>query len=492
MLLEDETLTRLFNTRGGLSDCLSLCDTILSSPKPIRPVVHFLALNYRAVILLFLGCDDGAEKDIQVLIERFPKQYAQMSAQEDCPPSFACSAADWHRARRFAMLRRRGPELKLLYSNLGRDVNRTVGLLLVLVAAHLASLAAVSAQPALALPLSATVGAMCAFGFQALIHELSHMVFSRTDTLAFAAATVAASFCNFPWHYYYFNYHNRHHAHTGGEKDRDGDILFRAWHCPPTISRSPWLFWNLGASKACRWLWTGAFGLGIYGMFCRAKWLLDAKHEPSIKYEGPMVLTHVLVWYWCGAWGLFYLLASAGFSLGAFGHPFIQFWLTQHAFVAQREVENVDLLRHAGLFAVPLLQPTVSGRNGSWLWQAANFGELRHMEHHDFPVISFWRAYQLPKLCPEFYSGLVQADYATDFREWLESDYQRGFAWMQTRGDFAGRSFYLTKLWRLMMEEEEQQAVEGEQVGEEEDAEETQVWDAADDVDEMSEPELEL
>ncbi|KAH9260081.1 hypothetical protein BASA81_001853 [Batrachochytrium salamandrivorans] len=480
MLLEDETLTRLFNTRGGLSDCLSLCDTILSSPETptTRPVVHFLALNYRAVILLFLGCDELAEKDIQLLLELYSKQYALISPQGDCPLSFVCSAADWHRTRRFAMLRRR-PELKLLYNNLDGDVYRTILLLLVLVMSHLASLTVVSAQPLLALPLAVSVGAVCAFGFQALIHELSHMVFSHTNTLAFATATLAASFCNFPWHYYYFNYHNRHHAHTGGEKDRDGDILFRAWHCPPTISRGRGFFWNLGANKLCRWLWTGVFGLGIYFMFCRAKWLLDAKHEPSIKYEGPMMLTHLLVWYWFGWVGLFYLLASAGFSLGALGHPFIQFWLTQHAFVMQREVANSDLLHHAELFSAPLLQPTVSGRNDVWLWQAMNFGELRHMEHHDFPVISFWRAYQLPKLCPEFYSSLKQADYVTDFREWVESDYQSGFAWMKTRGDFAGRSFYLTKLWRLMMEEEEN-------------VDEPQVWDAADDVDEMSEPELEL
>lgn len=490
----------LFHERGGLSDCLQLCDKILDEPSfaPPRNEAQCLALCYRAIILIFLACDSLALQDLQRLKLEHKEEYAKMGFLFDCPQSFVCSASEWHRARRFAMLRR-CPQLKQMY-NTKQTVNQTIALLFALVCVHFTSITLVAEHAILCLPLALISGAVCAFGFQALTHELSHMVFSNTNTLAFALSTLACSFCNFHWHYYYFNYHNRHHAHTGGEKDRDGDILFRAWHAPPTISRS-WMFFNMGSTKLTRWAWTAVFAFSIYFMFCRAKFRLDAPHEPTLKYEGPMVAMHCFVLVYFGWAAYAYLLLSAAFSLGAFGHPFIQFWLTQHAFVAKREVTNPELLEHARRFAVPLLQPTVSGRtsSSSWwssLWQAVNFGELRHVEHHDFPVVSFWYAHHIPRMSPEFYSELQTATYRDDFSTWLYSDKQKQYEWMSTRGDFAGRGYYLTKLWRIMMEEEEQVEEEIKRLEEDLDAQpqleekgevEVEIWREEDDVDAMSE-----
>jgi hypothetical protein len=59
------------------------------------------------------------------------------------------------------------------------------------------------------LGLAVTVGAVCAYGFQALTHELSHMVFAHTETFSFSLCALASGLCNFPWHFYYFNYHQR-------------------------------------------------------------------------------------------------------------------------------------------------------------------------------------------------------------------------------------------------------------------------------------------
>eukprot|EP00666_Eupelagonemidae_sp_cell4sb_P010833 gene10833-17932_t len=80
-------------------------------------------------------------------------------------------------------------------------------------------------------PLSATVGATCAYSFQALTHEIWHQ--HHLHPLSAAVVAAASSVCNFPWRWYYSVHHLRHHADTGGNGDFDGIVLFRNWHSPP-------------------------------------------------------------------------------------------------------------------------------------------------------------------------------------------------------------------------------------------------------------------
>ena len=511
-----ERAEKLLDTIGGLGASLADCDEVLIS-QMAKPKARIKVLPIRALIFSFLGADELANKDLEEIErlklenEKLAQEYeaareetkAVLNAYEDCPAAFVCNAADWHRTRRFAMLRRR-PEIKNMYESKS-DIFVTCGLMFTLILIHLACAWCSKDSAWTAIILAVTIGSICAYGFQALTHELGHMAFhcggAKNNQLAFITASLGSSFCNFPWHYYYWNYHNRHHAHAGGERDRDGDILFRAWHCPPTISRYG-IFFDMGAGTIRRFMWTGIFGMMIYPMFCRAKLILDAPHMPSLKYEGWNLATYALVGFVFGRYGLLFVFASAAFSLGAFGHPFLQFWLTQHAFVFGRKsrFERVNAL--ANDFYLPLLQPTCSSSLSTWVWHAFNFGELRHVEHHDFPFIPYLRAFKLPKLCPEFYSSLEPALPAMHaLYDWLSHAGHLQYAWMAAKGDFAGRGYHLAKLWRLMQElddgmaEEEEdnncedgQEEEGKDVGDMEyedevEEEEQRPWSPSEDVD---------
>jgi len=490
----------LLDHRGALGACLADCDQVLLSQDP-RPKARLKALPIRALVFAFLGADELAEKDLQAyddLVEAFPDLVDDEHVQkqnmyllkQDCPAAFVCSAADWHRARRFAMVRRR-PDLKELY-DCESDAYISSGLLVLLVIIHLGCAYIVKDSLLLVIAASCTLGATCAYGFQALTHELGHMASHtrKTQPVAFLAACLGSSLSNFIWHYYYWNYHNRHHAHAGGERDRDGDILFRAWHSPPMVSRPPYFRLNVGEHVWTRWLWTAFFAFNIYPMFRRAKATLDSPHDATLEYEGWNFVGHVLVLSVFGWKALLYVVLSAAFSVGAFGHPFIQFWLTQHAFIMSRRCDREKVKTHAKQFFVPLIQPTCSGESNLFgLWHAMNFGELRHVEHHDFPLIPYLRAYRIPLMCKEFYSSLEPALGPVDsLRDWLFASGPKQHVWMRSKGDFAGRGYHLAKLWKLMQEEmdaldcqEDDEDCGAEVVEGEED--ESAPWDPSEDVD---------
>lgn len=469
---------------GGLGAALEDCDSVLLSSST-HVEAKTKALGVRALILAFLGADKLASQDLKLLREGQPS--VSQRVRDDIPAAFVCSAADWHRARRLAMLRRH-PELRDMYSSV-TDTAVTCVLMLVLVAASLCGAAFVGSRGSIAetLALASTLGAVCAYGFQALTHELGHMATCTKfpSSVAFLCAALGSSLTNFPWHYYYWRYHNRHHAHAGGERDRDGDILFHAWQQPPVLFRSL----DLNATKAGRWLWTAVFAFGIYGMFCKAKYTLDSPHIPSVWYEGWNVLSHLLVFNLLGSHAALYLIVSAAFSLGAFGHPYLQFWLIQHAFVKKRTKVPGKLREYVRGSLIPLLQPTCSACMSSPVWHALNFGELRHVEHHDFPFIPYLRAFNVSAICPEFYQSLDGGLGAPQaIKEWIWAKRSDGAEWMETKGDFAGRKYFLSRLWCLM--EQYQLALEesGEpelaaQVFEQEEDTEQGAWREEDDVD---------
>jgi fatty acid desaturase len=447
----------LLEKLGCLGACLSDCDQVLFTPES-KIKAKLKVLPIRALILGFLGADDLAERDLVEFKELtikagpgdIPEEDNHMIFREDCPAAFVCNAADWHRSRRFAMIRRH-PEVKSLYDS-ESDLIITCSLAIMLVVAHLICcyIASLSQFQNVVL-LSCTLGAICAYGFQALTHELAHMAFHThaKGNVAFVVAATASSLTSFPWHFYYWNYHNRHHAHAGGDRDRDGDILFKAWHSPPHFAA-----FDIGKYPLTRLMWTVFFAFCIYPMFCFAKATLDSPHIPSISYEGWNAAAHAIVFFLFGWNGLLYLVLSSAFSLGAFGHPFLQFWLTQHAFIMGRNCQSNAVREHMRSYLVPLLQPTCSSSTSFSMWHALNFGELRHVEHHDFPLIPYLRGYRLSQICEEFYSALEPALSPLEaLKEWVLATGLLQKQWMNTKGDFAGRRHHLTKLWHLMQQE---------------------------------------
>ena len=460
-----DRVENLLENQGGLGACLLECDELLGNPN-VSANIRWRILPIRALIFGFLGVDQLAEIDLKEF-EELTKSQLELQIEnnrQDCPAAFVCSAAEWHRIRRDAM-RRRYPFLKRLKTD-EDDGFITLAIMLALIIGHIiVALLILIFDLGLfeVVLLASTVGALCAYGFQALAHELGHIASYEKDfdRVAYSLATIGSSLTNFIWVHYYWNYHKRHHAHAGGEYDRDGDILFRAWHSPPTIIRRPWLNLEIGHHALTRWLWTGFFAFAIYPMFRRAKSKLDVPHEPSIQYEGVNALSHLLILLLFGWKSLLYIVLSGAFSLGAFGHPYLQFWLTQHAFIMSRQSASAKIKKHAKQYCVPLLQPTCSSSTSNRFWHAANFGELRHVEHHDFPSIPYLRAYKLHDLCLPFYSSLdpslgpIAAVY-----EWVTSSGPSQHVWMRSKGDFAGRGHHLAKLWRLMQEDVEDEAEE--------------------------------
>jgi hypothetical protein len=213
-----------------------------------------------------------------------------------------------------------------------------------------------------------------------------------------------------------------------------------------------------------------------------SKMLFDTLHIPRVCFEGAMVIAHVSLWWLSGSvWAPVYLQLSGAFSLGAFCHPYLGFWLIQHAsgpraVVARKGVDfnnnnnnsaisttpsdSVDGIRsdsnqvgrqdqdHEEKQRYSLLefirdhhlhpqQPTVS-YGGSRVWHALNFSELLHVEHHDFPRVPCFRASALVRIAPQFYQDLAACPSILGaIHEWLmppSNDW-----WMAHHGDFAGR-----------------------------------------------------
>ena len=145
------------------------------------------------------------------------------------------SVSEWHSRRRAAILRAH-PEVAKLHGETAWSPVACVGVCLVhaAVAIHLLAPGAGGVDFRYALRvvlLAGTVGAQCAFGAQALNHELSH---AKTWAVAAPCALLASSLTTFPWFSYYFaGGHERHHAHVGTPRDADADALFWLWERSP-------------------------------------------------------------------------------------------------------------------------------------------------------------------------------------------------------------------------------------------------------------------
>jgi sphingolipid delta-4 desaturase len=336
-------------------------------------------------------------------------------------------AYKWHAKRRREMLAKY-PQMEKLFRTKVDDIWN--GIILIL----LGSLQALTAYYCANYPfwltvlLASTVGAFAAHGIQALTHEMCHSVGKSGGRVKIFGVGVgnictraACATTNFPWSMYYEQYHTKHHSYTGTQPDADGIILFRSWHQPPLS-----FFKDTTVGKI---LWTAIFSVLIYPSFCIHKKLLDTAHPPSVNYEGVAVAFQLFIYmFGGGSYGLVYLHLSAAFSLGALCHPYWGFWLIQH-------MPNKDGT-----------QLTLS-YTGSRLWHILNFGELYHVEHHDFPRIPWTRLHLCQEIAPEYYKDLDGRDSIIDaIREWVVMDNAK---WMERYGDFAGWQSYMKRRGRI-------------------------------------------
>jgi len=388
-------------------------------------------------------------------------------------PQLKVSASEWHQARRRLILSHH-PEVHDLFENKVHHGSHLSVFLLVLSMFHVVMTMVVSGSGFLMVVfVAATVGASCSFGFQALNHDISHK--HVTNPLHFVSMVLGSSLCNFPWAMYYHYFHHRHHAFTGMEGDRDGDILFHPWHSPPCIelrfnrinvlhSKLVLRKWSesfkteranedmkvfvidFAAQSWLRFLWTVIASLMLFPIFLVRKAWLDVPHTPFVEYEGMMLAAHILVYRLSGWTGVFYLILSSMFSVGGFCHPYFGFWLIQHQ--AIERFPNVSPTLKS-MHPKTVLQPTKS-YSGPFLWNALNYGELWHVEHHDFPMIPASLYPKLKSIAGEFYRDLVSEPAVTDsIKDWLcaKSDDM----WMMKNGDFANRHSFLSVQYRRFL-----------------------------------------
>ncbi len=442
-------------------------------------------LQLRAYIYLLLGADEIAEHDLVELndtLSRNPPKCMYLRELPHMQVSF--TAADWHRTRRHATLEKY-PKVRDLHENRsgsGGFLDPGTGmqlayLLLALTVLHLAmmKLVATAQSYLLVFFLSGTLGSVTAYGAQALNHDLSHV--NRHKGFNYVCMVLSSALCNFPWAMYYQHFHTIHHAYTGTELDRDGDILFQPWYSPPcfllslkwprvwdsriTLTRWSELYQpppeaekmhklDLAGSKYTRFLWGTLVGFFLYPLFLARKLQLDQAHIPTVEYEGLMLAGQIFCWRLGGFWALLYLWLSAAFSLGAFCHPFMGFWLIQHQSVRRtpklsaRGAALCKSLLHRDAH-LPVPQPTLS-YSGSKIWNVLNYGELYHVEHHDHPGVCAKDYPKIKSIAHEFYDSLfTETSIMSAIFTWVCAEDDEG--WMQESGDFAFRDVYLDAAW---------------------------------------------
>lgn len=358
------------------------------------------------------------------------------------------SVSAWHAKRRKAILEAH-PEVAALYGDSWASPLACAGL----AAAQFCVAVYLLAPPSPEAPFDGRyalralfwallVGANCAFGSQALCHELSH---SRNTLVAAPCALLASSLTTFPWFAYYFaGGHERHHAHVGTPRDADADALFWLWerapiHAsdvyaaggsaaapPPSPLRSKFpksAFLADTPAGGVVWASTVAAALPAAYAYSLLSCLRDdwaANVRETRFWIGESAVSAIAMAGVCRTCesrphalaALLYFALSAAASVGFLLHPCIGFWLMQHACA---EGEGSGGGRMANAYAPPSAKATAAGAPlegghqptlsyaGSPLWHWLTFQELRHLEHHDFPGIPWTRLPRLAEIAPEFY-----------------------------------------------------------------------------------------
>lgn len=297
------------------------------------------------------------------------------------------SANEWHSIRR-RMILSKHPEVRKLKP---LQANFYTMLMSVLVLLHLGigTLIAVYAQTGTVwfwtILLAATIGAFFTFALQQLTHEFSHIKRNRLQTAPVLLADLIVGTTGPNYTEYYFKYHMHHHTNTS--EANDPDLYYHSeWADPPQWA---------ARSRLTRLLWVTVFGLFTIEVLFLGHVLSRApRPRMSIRNTG-LVLTLLgkygfmgLTFWLGGFWCFLYFRLAAGFSLGAFAHPYGGFWLMQHAAMARNG-----------------FQPTLS-YSGSRIWHWLNLGELYHVEHHDFPWVPFTKIEEVRRIAPEYYQPM--------------------------------------------------------------------------------------
>eukprot|EP00466_Bigelowiella_natans_P007295 jgi/Bigna1/89030/estExt_fgenesh1_pg.C_420125 len=276
-----------------------------------------------------------------------------------------------------------------------------------------------------AVPLAAVIsiaamsGAACAFNLQQLTHEISHNVLRPSYVLHALMFIVDLSFgiCGPGWHSYYILLHSQHHSNAGSMDDPD--VSFQMyWSVLPH---------GLTTTRIGRVAWLTIFALFTQPVVLICHCFGVNRLNFLMEYKGPLfLLISCKIGFWFaffkifGAASVIYLWMASGFALGAFGHPYVGFWLIQHLAVGPNG--------H---------QPTVSYGGSNW-WHWANLGALRHVEHHDFPTIPFTDVHKVREIAPEFYDTLHQVKSIRSITsDWIH--HTDGSAWM----DFAANQRWI-------------------------------------------------
>ena len=305
------------------------------------------------------------------------------------------AASTWHDRRRADILRDH-PEV----ARLMRDEPVSIVMMVLMIATHLWIGLHVhridgAAGWASAFVAAGCYGAFCAFGFQALNHELMHSI----DLPGATALSLVGSGCTLvPWFSYYFSGgHARHHKMAGTPRDIDREAFFWAWERVP----ASWPTWMDGPFGSV--VWASLVGIGLPALYVASLSVcLLGNWRANIKELGyfaadtcATLLIHALVAWFGGGKGTFYMVLSMGFGNGFLMHPLIGFWLMQHLCHTEPVGDGED-------DEYISMQPTAS-YSGSPLWNLLNFNCLSHVEHHDFSRVPWTKLPRLKQVAPEYY-----------------------------------------------------------------------------------------
>jgi sphingolipid 4-desaturase/C4-monooxygenase len=217
-----------------------------------------------------------------------------------------------------------------------------------------------------------SVGAFANHCLDVIIHEACHGLIFKDRRLNRMAAMMADLPNLIPASMGFFVYHMKHHAHQG-DYDLDADLASRweaAWVGDSSFRKGLWLFLFPFFQL------TRPFRLRRIRLWSIWFWINCAI---AVAFD-------VLVLYFCGPFGLLYLVLSFLFSVGL--HPVGARWIQEH-------------------YTIDGAQETFS-YYGPLNLIALNVGY--HNEHHDFPAVPWNRLPEIRAIAPEYYDNLKSHD----------------------------------------------------------------------------------
>lgn len=213
------------------------------------------------------------------------------------------------------------------------------------------------------------VGAFANHCLYVIIHEATHNLIFRNNTLNKIAGVVADIPNAFPGALAFRSYHIKHHAHMG-DHDFDGDLPLE-WEAK--LVKNSW--------------WRKSIWLALFPVIQTTRSIYTSKVPTFTKWVFVNLITIVIlnsVWVYFFGWNsILYLFFSLFFALGL--HPLGARWVQEH-FTLTPDQETYSYYGPLNILAL-------------------NVGY--HNEHHDFSSIPWNKLPELRKLAPEYYDTLI-------------------------------------------------------------------------------------